>query len=173
MQTQLWPLGPTSKTGGEKSMEKRRNILVVEDNPDWRQRLDRILRNEGYNVTTVETYAGALSELGRQHFHLASIDLSLEPDDPENREGMTFLSDVVDMSIPAIIVSGYGAVQDIRKALKELGAFYFFEKRTFDKEKYLGVVKDALALGPVKATVEEKARMKEAFGVFFRGEILD
>ena len=52
-------------------------ILVVEDNPNWRQLLARILRSEGYEVIESEDGEDALHLLEQHPLNLVITDLAL------------------------------------------------------------------------------------------------
>lgn len=147
-------------------------ILVVEDDQGWRETLEGILKDQGYHVFTASSYGIALSEFRRRAFDLVSIDLSLTPQDATNRDGALLLEDVIEKGLPAIIVSGYATTDEKRRALKELKAFYFFEKGNFDSEQYTQVVEEALAAGAPTRTEQEKQKAKKLLGANFRGEAL-
>jgi CheY-like chemotaxis protein len=87
-----------------------KRILVVEDMPDWRDQLQATLRRDGYDINTAPSYGEALAELRRNPYDLALVDLRLSPADESNRDGMELLRDLDKVKIPAVVVTGYGAV---------------------------------------------------------------
>ncbi|MDD3992434.1 MAG: sigma-54 dependent transcriptional regulator [Desulfobacteraceae bacterium] len=100
------------------------HILVVDDEAIIRTTLERILTEEGYQVTSVSTGAEALAHLGRSEVDLVLLDLNL-PD----RNGIDVLRQAkeLDPDLLVIVVTGYASVESAVEALK-LGAYDYIKK---------------------------------------------
>jgi DNA-binding NarL/FixJ family response regulator len=126
--------------------------LVVEDDAGWRNILQEVLSDTGYQVRLCSGYGEALGSLRREKFDLALIDLSLSgpavaPPERNARgqdlEGARLLVSIRAAGIPAIVVSGITAPAEIERAYKELGVFAFIEKQSFDRKNFLVTVSQA------------------------------
>ena len=124
-------------------------ILVVEDDAGWRNILQEVLSDAGYQVRLCSGYGEALGSLRREKFDLALIDLSLSgpaaaPPERNARgqdlEGARLLVSIRAAGIPAIVVSGITAPVEIERAYKEQGVFAFIEKQSFDRKNFLVTV---------------------------------
>jgi DNA-binding NtrC family response regulator len=144
-----------------------KNILVVEDMPDWRDQLASTLKRDGYAVTTAASYGEALGELRRSEYRLVIVDLRLSPADENNRDGMLLLEDLAGLKIPAIVVTGYGTAELARRAFLDFGTLDFLEKKDLKLEKLRQVVRAAFQ----KAEEMEK-ELSELRAKFLRGEII-
>jgi CheY-like chemotaxis protein len=110
-------------------------ILVVDDLPDWRTTLKGILSDEGYDVQVAESRREALRLLDNERFHLAILDIRLDEQNEDNREGLELMSQIktLDPSMQVIILTGYADVGMVRSALQpqrtgEAPAYRFIEK---------------------------------------------
>jgi len=126
--------------------------LVVEDDAGWRNILQEVLSDAGYQVRLCSGYGEALGNLRREKFDLALIDLSLSgpaaaPPERSARgqelEGARLLVSIRAAGIPAIVVSGITAPAEIEHAYKEQGVFAFIEKQSFDRKNFLVTVSQA------------------------------
>jgi CheY-like chemotaxis protein len=124
-------------------VETRETILVVEDSLIWQTKLKRLLEREYYTVETARRYNEALDKVRSGSFDLVIIDLSLVPGDPDNRDGMKLARHVVDMGIPAIVLTAYLTPDDSRQAFQH-GVFDVVTKQAFT-EGFRGIVRRALA----------------------------
>ncbi len=100
------------------------HILVVDDEAIIRTTLERILIEEGYQVTSVSSGAEALAGLNRSDVDLVLLDLNL-PD----LNGIEVLKRAKesDPDLLVIIVTGYASVESAVEALK-LGAYDYIKK---------------------------------------------
>lgn len=88
-------------------------ILLVEDHPDTRDIMARVLRRAGYDVKTARTVAEALQIVTIEDVGLLVSDIGL-PDGT----GHELLAKVRKIrEVPAIAISGYGTQDDIDKSL--------------------------------------------------------
>jgi two-component system, NtrC family, response regulator AtoC len=115
-------------------------ILVIDDEQEMLISYEKILKKEGYNVTTTISAEKALGFLKKSHnYSLIICDLKM----PE-MDGMTFLAHLKEQHphLPVIMVTGYGTLDSAIEAVK-IGAFDFIEK-PFSKKKLTESVKKAL-----------------------------
>lgn len=100
-------------------------ILVVDDDQDQRNMLQRILKKEGYEVDEAENGAIALEKYNRCKADLILADMRMP-----QMDGAQLLREVkqLDPDIPVIIVTAYGEVEDAVELVTHQGAFYYLEK---------------------------------------------
>lgn len=118
-------------------------ILVVEDRRTWRDKLKKYLESEGYVVETASSYGEALGRLRHSRFDLLVLDLNLKPNE-DDLDGMALLDDATHCQIPSIIVTGRGTVELARRAYEDYDVVLFLDKATFERERFVSVVREAL-----------------------------
>ncbi len=91
-------------------------VLIVDDDPDVLDIEARLLRQHGYQVTTMSNCAAAKQALRSQSFHLVLTDLYLEPD------GLGYeLAEVASgcqPRVPAILVTGRPSFDSAQEAMR-------------------------------------------------------
>jgi len=124
------------------------NVLVVEDDPGWRNILAELLSDVGHTVQTASGFGEALGYLRRGAYQLAVVDLSLAHASPlsHNLEGMRLLESMKAAGIPTIVVSGVATPEDIEHAYAEYHIIACLEKQTFDRRVFMETVAEALQL---------------------------
>jgi DNA-binding NtrC family response regulator len=97
------------------------SILVVDDDPNVRDMLSMILRNEGYSVETVENGKQAIKTCEKLPFDVAIIDLVL-PD----AKGTELLCKIkkIQPNMITIIFTGHPSVESAMKAVNEKADAY-------------------------------------------------
>ena len=118
-----------------------KEILVIDDNPDIRLLVSRILKDQNFEVRTAANYDQAVFEINKKLPDLAIIDIKL---DKANKDGIDLLKLVTKKTkfTPVIMISGHATVQIAVEATR-LGAYEFIEK-PFSKEKIVNYVNRAL-----------------------------
>jgi len=108
------------------SNSNKRQILVVDDEPDIRNILKDILQDEGYRVALAENADQARLEYRKTQPDLVLLDIWMP-----NEDGISLLKSWVKSeqlgSTPVIMISGHGTVENAVEAVK-LGAYDFLEK---------------------------------------------
>ena len=124
-----------------------KEILVIDDNPDIRNLVSSILKDQNFNVRTAANYDQAVFEINKKLPDLAIVDIKL---DKADKDGIDLLKLITkkDKFIPVIMISGHATVQIAVEATR-LGAYEFIEK-PFSKEKILNYVKRALESSQLK-----------------------
>lgn len=122
-------------------------ILLVEDKNELRAMLRKALERAGYAVEDVGDGATAVSKIRARRYLLVLTDLKLP-----GKTGIEILreSKQADPSIPVLLVTAFGSVEEAVTAMKE-GAFDFIQKPVdLDHLKLL-----------VKRAVEQQALLRE------------
>jgi two-component system nitrogen regulation response regulator NtrX len=118
-----------------------KEILVIDDNPDIRFLICKILEEQNFVVRSAANYDQAVLEINNRLPDLAIIDIKLDKPD---KDGIDLLKLVnkKDKFVPVIMISGHATVQIAVEAIR-LGAYEFIEK-PFSKEKIINYVKRGL-----------------------------
>jgi DNA-binding NarL/FixJ family response regulator len=121
-------------------------ILIVEDDPGWRDIYSDVLGESGYELQFAVSYGEARGLLQRARFQTAVVDLHLisSSDPEENRDGFALLRVAGARNLPTIVVSALGAPDDIDRAYDEFGVFSFVEKEAFDRKVFKQTVSEAI-----------------------------
>ena len=126
-----------------------KSILVVEDNPQWRELYGELLAGPDYELQYAASYAEARGELQRGTFDLAIIDLNLASSEArqENRDGYRLLLAARQRNVPTIVVSGMDDPEAVDRAYDEHGVYAFIEKALFDRKAFARIVAEAVRAG--------------------------
>src|SRR5512138_2590658 len=102
-------------------MEK---ILIIDDEAFIRENVERVLKDEGYQVLAAADGSSAMELVAGEEIDLALLDLNLGLEN-----GIDVLRELkgVDPELLVIVITGYGSVETAVDALK-LGAFHYMKK---------------------------------------------
>ena len=126
----------------------RPSVLVVEDNPDTRLLVKRILQ-ESFDVTMTEDGAQALAEAAKSSFHLVLMDISLG-DGSDGAEVMKQLRGIEGFSsTPVVALTAYALPGDRVHFLNE--GFDDYLAKPFRKEDLLDLIRRNLGRKHVTA----------------------
>ncbi len=147
-------------------LPERKQILVVDDEPNLRRVLAAQLMRDGYDVHQAEDGARALEILAEDHIDLVITDLRMPRID-----GMELLRRAVELDdeLPVIMLTAHGTVDNAVEALKT-GAFDYVTK-PFDQQEVRTIVRKALRtrdLASVEASRERTSPEGESsfrFGI--------
>src|SRR6187200_789136 len=130
-------------------MPEKKQVLIVDDEPNLRKILSAQLSRDGYDVMTAEDGEQGLQILREHHIDLVVTDLKMPKVD-----GMTLLREALreDPELPVVMITAHGTVDTAVEALK-LGAFDYLTK-PFDKDEVRQVVAKALK---TRALAQEEA----------------
>ena len=140
--------------------ESKATVLVVDDEPELRQALSRLLGRNGYHVLTAGNGEEGLEALRRDEVHLVLTDLMMP-----KMGGLELLkaAQVVAPAAQIIIITGHGTIETAVEAMK-MGAYDFVEK-PFTTTTTLNVVRKALEKQQLLAeNTELKRRLQEIQG---------
>ena len=117
------------------------NILVVDDEPDIRELVADILRDEGYSTRLAGTSDEAIAQLTKQRPDLVVLDIWLKD---SQMDGIDILKHIKAHTpqVPVVIISGHGNIEIAVAAIKQ-GAYDFIEK-PFNIDQLLLVVRRAV-----------------------------
>ncbi len=120
-------------------ISERKQILVVDDEPNLRRVLSAQLARDGYDVHTAEDGEQALITLGEHHIDLVITDLKMP-----KLDGMQLLRRIVELEpeLPVVMITAHGTVDNAVEALKT-GAFDYITK-PFDQSEVRTIVRKAL-----------------------------
>ena len=124
-----------------------KEILVIDDNPDIRFLICKILKEQNFVVRSAANYDQALLEINKKLPDLAIIDIKLDKTDKDGIDLLKIISKKSKL-LPIIMISGHATVQIAIEAIR-LGAYEFIEK-PFSKEKILNYVNRALESSQLK-----------------------
>lgn len=102
------------------------SILIVDDDQAQLTILERILKREGYRVTTVGDSRAALDAFAEQMFDLVISDMWMS----SRFEGRDLLRDIkrTDPDVPVLIMTAFAELNDAVNLVAHEGAFYYLEK---------------------------------------------
>ncbi|HUU80505.1 MAG TPA: response regulator [Acidobacteriota bacterium] len=106
------------------SKQRKQTILIVEDDEQVLDIVERILSSDGYKTATAARASDAVRIAARIRPDIVILDLNL-PD----YNGIQVLREIkgIDPAIQVIILTGYGS-QDTARSAMEIGAFDFLTK---------------------------------------------
>ena len=134
-------------------MNKKGNILIVDDELIVRDSLGKWFREEGYEVGAAESAKEALTLLAQQAWDIALVDIKMPGTDGIELQGRLR---EINPNLIVIIMTGYASVETAVAALKN-GAYDYVVK-PFDPEDISHTVHNALAH---KRAEEENVRLRE------------
>ncbi len=120
-------------------LPEKKQVLIVDDEPNLRKILSAQLTRDGYDVLTAEDGEAGLQVLRDHHIDLVITDLKMPKVD-----GMALLKQALeeDPELPVVMITAHGTVDTAVEALKT-GAFDYLTK-PFDKDEVRQIVGKAL-----------------------------
>jgi two-component system, NtrC family, response regulator HydG len=134
-------------------MNTQGKLLIVDDELSVRDSLSKWFREEGYDVTTCECASAALTELARQRWDAALVDIKMHGTDGIELQRRMHQ---VDPDLVVIMMTGYASVETAVAALKN-GAYDYVTK-PLDPDDIAHLVKNALSH---KRATQENVRLRE------------
>jgi two-component system, NtrC family, response regulator AtoC len=118
---------------------EKKQVLIVDDEPNLRKILSAQLSRDGYDVLTAEDGEQGLELLRDNHIDLVITDLKMPKVD-----GMHLLRSALaeDPELPVVMITAHGTIDTAVEALKT-GAFDYLTK-PFDKDEVRQIVAKAL-----------------------------
>lgn len=123
-------------------MRDKPQILVIDDEKDTCELLEKALTPEGYTVLTALEGASALKIVEENKPEIVLLDLKMP-----KMDGIEVLRRIkrIDKNIVVIIITAYGTMDTARMAMK-IGAYDYITK-PFDLTYVKAVIKDGLKVG--------------------------
>ena len=119
--------------------EKKKSILIVEDDKAIIKSLKDILQSEGYSVDTAENGREAIQKSKEKFFNMALLDIKLP--DMEGTKLLTLMHEDLPKMVK-IMVTGYPSLENAVEALN-LGADAYVMK-PIKPENLLALIKEKL-----------------------------
>jgi nitrogen regulation protein NR(I) len=141
-------------------LPERKQVLIVDDEPNLRKILSAQLSRDGYDVLTAEDGEQGLHLLREHHIDLVITDLKMPKVD-----GMTLLKRALEEEpeLPVVLITAHGTIDTAVEALKR-GAFDFVTK-PFDKDEVRQIVAKALKTRELRGADATPAPSGARFGI--------
>jgi nitrogen regulation protein NR(I) len=141
-------------------LPERKQVLIVDDEPNLRKILSAQLTRDGYDALTAEDGEQGLHLLREHHIDLIITDLKMPKID-----GMTLLKRALEIEpeLPVVLITAHGTIDTAVEALKR-GAFDFVTK-PFDKDEVRQIVAKALKTRELRGTDATGATSGARFGI--------
>jgi len=112
-------------------------VLIVEDRKDHQKIFKEIVESIGYLPEIATSVEESEALLARMSFHVAMVDLSLDDNDPFNRDGFKVLEQIkaIDEGTRAIVLTAFGDVEDADETFTKYNLFSFIRKDRMDIAK--------------------------------------
>ena len=122
-------------------------VLIADDQPDVREALRLLLKNEGYQTETVSSPSAALEAVQTQDFDVVLMDLNYARDTTSGQEGLDLLSRIqaMDSAPPVVVMTAWATVELAVEAVR-LGARDFIQK-PWENLRLLSVLRTQIELG--------------------------
>jgi len=138
-------------------MLKKVRILIVDDDPDVCEYLQKFLSKDGYDVTTVANPAQVLDELKNKPYQIIILDLKMP-----GMSGEELLRRIraIDSDICIIIYTGYPSVDSAVDTMKQ--QVFDYIKKPFNIDDFRAVIRKAIEERGLIITPE--ARLNQEIG---------
>lgn len=135
-------------------MRRNINILIVDDEPEMREPLGDILKEEGYQVVTVEDKALAQKKLKENFFNIVLADLMLP--DGTGLDLLEYIKKTNDETM-VIVLTGFASLETSIQAINA-GAFSYIQKPVNVEEVKMAIRK---ALKVQKLSLDNKMLLEK------------
>jgi EAL domain-containing protein (putative c-di-GMP-specific phosphodiesterase class I) len=149
------PVSKAEPESGERSDgNSKASVLVVDDDPDVLRGVVRLLRSQGYSVTSANNGADAARSLHGRSFDVIVSDIKMP-----GMDGIQLLREVRehDLHVPVVLVTGEPAVSTAVQAL-EYGAFHYLTKPV-DSEALMRSVAKAVSMHRMARVKQQAAEL--------------
>ncbi len=122
-------------------MVRSGRILIVDDQQKWRRQLVATLERSNFRAEAVKNVNEALERLNNAMYHIVVLDIRLKADDPNNVDGIGLLKELnrpgLKEATKVIMLSGYGTLDQMRRAFRDYEVADFLEKDNFSPQIFL------------------------------------
>ena len=121
------------------SATKKYSVLIVDDQPNWRELLGDLL-DERFYVENAKSYDEALRIIqGRNSpFHVVVTDMRLADNESDNEDGLKLIEYLNKQGTitQKIVLTGYPTIRTALYAVSKLKASHYLEKYRSEKDKF-------------------------------------
>ena len=137
--------------------ERKKRILIADDQPDVLEALRLLLKGEGFDIETAASPAGVLQAVETGDFDAILMDLNYTRDTTSGREGFELLTRLqeLDSTLPIIVMTAWGSIAGAVEAMRR-GARDYVEK-PWDNHRLVSQLRTHVELG---RALRESARLK-------------
>jgi DNA-binding NtrC family response regulator len=148
--------------------ERRKRVLVADDQADVVEALKLLLKGEGFDIETAASPAGVLQAVESADFDAVLMDLNYTRDTTSGKEGFELLSKLqeLDSTLPVIVMTAWGSIQSAVEGMRR-GARDYIEK-PWDNQRLVSVLRTHCELGRAlreSARLESENRLLRKAGV--------
>ncbi|MCE7904292.1 MAG: response regulator [Anaerolineae bacterium CFX3] len=122
-----------------RNLSKKYSVLVVDDQDNWRELLIDLLKDD-FEVKSASNFNEALEIIRNQDppFHVVVTDMRLNDEETGNEDGLTLIEKLNERGdeTKTIVVTGYATIDTARRALSNLAAYDYLEKRPSDGKPF-------------------------------------
>src|ERR1700756_3254957 len=124
----------------------RYRVLLADDQPDIRDALRLLLKNEGYETQPAASPAEALAAIEGREFDAVLMDLNYTRDTTSGQEGLDLLSriQIVDSTLPVVVMTAWSSIEVAVEAMRR-GARDFLQK-PWENARLLSVLRTQIDL---------------------------
>jgi DNA-binding NtrC family response regulator len=132
---------------GLKMAERKKRVLIADDQPDVLEALRLLLKGEGFEIETAASPAGLLQSVESSDFDAVLLDLNYTRDTTSGKEGFELLTRLqeLDSTLPLIVMTAWGSIQSAVEAMRR-GARDYIEK-PWDNQRLVSVLRTHCELG--------------------------
>ena len=137
--------------------ERKKRVLIADDQPDVLEALRLLLKGEGFEIETAASPAGVLQAVEAGDFDALLIDLNYTRDTTSGREGLELLSRLqeLDSTMPVLVMTAWGSIAGAVEAMRR-GARDYIEK-PWDNQRLVSLLRTHVELG---RALRESARLE-------------
>jgi DNA-binding NtrC family response regulator len=137
--------------------ERKKRVLIADDQPDVLEALRLLLKGEGFEIETAASPAGVLQAVESGDFDAVLMDLNYTRDTTSGREGFELLSRLqeLDSTLPLIVMTAWGSIQSAVEAVRR-GARDYVEK-PWENQRLVSILRTHCELG---RALRESARLE-------------
>lgn len=115
-------------------MKDKKRVLLVEDSNVLMRTYAKVLASVGYEVEAVSNLKDAINNIEDNTYHVALIDIQLDEDDENNRDGLRVIERIHSLQegTAIVILSGLDALDVAVEAYERFGLHKYLEKKKFN-----------------------------------------
>ncbi len=121
--------------------EKKKKILIIDDEKDYLKAMDRFLSDEGFSVVTCDTGRKGINRVKKEPFDLFLIDIIMP-----KMDGLTVIKKIEEIAPESVflIITGYKITAEVRDFLEHDKAVYSHFNKPFDMNALVEKTKEIL-----------------------------